>query len=106
MGRVRRVYTKEFMQRAVALARLPEASVTRTAKSLGVPQKTLEGWVKGRGVKQAVGAGSPPSAQSGGGDDPIALRARLEEAEARIRRLEMEKEILKKATAFFASQNP
>jgi transposase-like protein len=39
-------------------------------------------------------------------DDPAALKLRLKEAEARIRRLEMERDILKKATAYFAGQSP
>jgi transposase-like protein len=34
----------------------------------------------------------------------IRINAQLKELLARVRRLEMEKEILKKATAFFASQ--
>ena len=82
------------------LATSPGASVTGTAKGLGVPQKTLDCWVKRR-----RGAG-----QAGGGpcesDDPAILRARLKEMEARVKRLEMEREILKKATAFFAGQSP
>jgi transposase-like protein len=38
-------------------------------------------------------------------DDPRRLRARVAELERQVKRLEMEKEILKKATAFFASQS-
>ena len=46
----------------------------------------------------AVGE-TPPS------QDPARLRARVSELERQVKRLEMEKEILKKATAFFASQS-
>lgn len=99
MGRrVRKVYSEEFIAQAVALSRQPGATVTGVARSLGVPQKTLDGWVK-RAAKQ-VRTGDD------GCDDPAVLRARLKEAEARIRRLEQEREILKKATAYFASQSP
>ncbi len=35
-------------------------------------------------------------------DDPKVLKARIVELEARLRRAEMEREILKKATAYFA----
>ena len=39
-------------------------------------------------------------------DDPAVLKLRVRELEEEVRRLRMEKEILQKATAFFASQNP
>jgi transposase len=96
--RARKVYSEEFVAQAVALSRQPGASVTGTARSLGVPQKTLDGWVKRAEGRQRAG--------EDGCDDPVVLRVRLKEAEARIRRLETEKEILKKATAYFASQSP
>ena len=38
-------------------------------------------------------------------DDINVLRIQLKEARQRVRQLETEKEILKKATAFFASQS-
>lgn len=97
MARARRKYGREFMERAVELATSPGASVTATAKGLGVPQKTLDGWVKRRRVVAAGGGG-------GVCDDPAILRARLKEMEERVRRLEVEKDILKKATAFFAGE--
>ena len=96
--RTRRVYSQEFIAQAVALSRQPGAVVTAMARRLGVPQKTLDGWIK-RAVQQER-AGQDPC------DDPVILRVRLGEAEARIRRLEMERDLLKKATAFFANQSP
>ena len=36
-------------------------------------------------------------------DDPKVLKAQIRELEAKLRRAEMEREILKKATAYFAS---
>jgi transposase len=38
-------------------------------------------------------------------EDPAALKTQVRELEARVKRLEMEKEILKKATAFFAKES-
>jgi transposase-like protein len=39
-------------------------------------------------------------------DDPKILKAQVRELQRRITRLEAEKEILKKATAFFAREQP
>ena len=39
-------------------------------------------------------------------DDINVVRMQLREAQRRIRQLEMEKDILKKATAFFAKEQP
>ena len=97
----RRIYSLQFKQEAVAMARQGGASVRSVAKSLGVRPQTLEYWMQ-----------HPPAATrrarstESDCDDPAALKLRLKEAESRIRRLEMEKEILKKATAFFAGQSP
>jgi transposase len=96
MGRNRRTYSAEFKRQAVALATSAGASVTGTARSLGVPQKTLDGWV--HGARVVAGAGEE--------DDAATLRLRVRELERQLARAELEKEILKKATAFFASQSP
>ena len=100
----RRVYSVQFKQEAVAMTRQPDASVTAVARSLGVAPKTLAYWIDH--PPTSSGRRERPSSSSAGSDDPAALKLRLKEAESRIRRLEMEKEILKKATAFFASQSP
>jgi transposase-like protein len=56
---------------------------------------TLRGWLAKRHWK---GVRAMPDS-----DDPKVLKARIRELEARLRRAEMEREILKKATAYFAS---
>ena len=38
-------------------------------------------------------------------DEPHTLKVRIAELERQVKRLELEREILKKATAYFASQN-
>ena len=48
---------------------------------------------------------SEPVAELPQSDDIHVLRIQLNEAQQRIRRLETEKEILKKATAFFARES-
>ena len=96
-----RKFTAQFKQEAVAMTRQPDATVRSVAHSLGIGAGTLKYWI-----------GHPPQATSGQAshasesDDPAALKLRLKEAEKTIRRLEMERDILKKATAFFASHSP
>lgn len=100
MGRNRRTYSKEFVEQAVALATAAGASVTGTARGLGVPQKTLDCWVK----RQR--RGGPAGGTGAASDDPAALRARVQELERRLARAEAERELLKKAAAYFASLSP
>lgn len=96
MARKVRRYTPEFKQEAVYLA-LKSDSVVNTAKSLGLPPATLHTWIqslKKKGKLSKVDADS--------GKDMSALvdeNRRLHKALAIA--LE-EKEILKKAAAYFA----
>jgi transposase-like protein len=96
----------EFKREAVAMATAEGASVAGVAKSLGLRPQTLQYWIDHPpGEAQRVN-GKRASDAAPGSDDPAALKLRLKEAEQRIRRLEMERDILKKATAYFASQSP
>ena len=97
----KRVYGVEFKEQAVALATAEGASVTGTARRLGVPQKTLDHWVRRHQGRLQPERGGRPAA----GDDPAALRARVQELERQLARSELEKEVLKKAAAYFASQS-
>ena len=92
-------YGQQFKQQAIALTKAPDASVRSVARSLDIRPQTLEYWIK-----------HPPGRASDRFEaletnDPVALKLQLKEAQARIRRLEMEQEILKKATAFFARES-
>jgi len=95
-----REYTKQFKDEAMRLVTVEGRKPNRVARDLGMPVSTLLIWLKRAGWKHPVESDLPPS------DDPAVLQARIVELEQRVRRLEMEKEILKKATAFFANQNP
>lgn len=44
----RRSYSDEFRAEALACLRSNAGNIKRTAKQLGIPEKTLEGWAKGR----------------------------------------------------------
>jgi transposase-like protein len=76
-----------------------------------MPPNTLKVWLAkagwrppARGANDPVLPAGPPAAPES--DDPAVLKIRLKELEAENRRLRMEKEILKKATAFFAQEHP
>jgi transposase len=91
-------YSKEFKDGACRLVMEQQYPISRAAKELGVGDMTLRKWLDRRGWR----LGDPAAAQSA---DPKVLQVRIRELEQQLRRAEMEKEILKKATAFFASQN-
>lgn len=92
----RKVFTQEFKETAVRLARRPGVSVENIAHELGIAAWTLRRW-----MKHALG-----SSRKGVGEDPAAVdpARRLRELEAENKRLRQERDILKKAAAFFARE--
>jgi transposase len=92
--RTRPPYPESFRREAVALVRREGRSIRDVADSLGVSQQTLRTWVK----QVALDAGER--------DDGLTSveRDELRELRRRVRRLEQEREILKQAAAFFASE--
>ncbi len=90
-----RRYAKELKDQACALVISEGYTPTDAGKQLGIAEATLRLWLTKRNWK---GVRSMPES-----DDPKVLKARIAELEAKLRRAEMEREILKKATAYFAS---
>lgn len=93
MGTTRRPYPPEFRAGAVDLVRVSGRSVREVARELGVSYGALGDWLR-------ADAGGRPGATRLAGDE----RAELVELRRRVRVLETEREILKKAAAFFASE--
>ena len=85
-------YTPEFKAEAVRLARTSSAPLTTVARDLGVSIWSLRVW-----VKAARGPSNPPVKE--------AERLELQRLRREVRELRMERDILKKATAFFAKQS-
>jgi transposase-like protein len=85
-------YTLEYKLEAVRLVKGGQAAAV-TAKILGIPKQTLENWVRLHGKGQLKGAGDKPVSP-----EQMEL-ARLRAENARLR---MERDILGKATAYFA----
>ncbi len=88
-----KAFSEEFRREAVRLAEAGPKSITLLARELGVSHETLRSWCRTARSGESSGAkpGTVPS---------------LEEENSRLRRenarLLEEREILKKATAFFA----
>jgi len=93
-GQNKRTYTAEFRQGAVALVLKEKRSIKQAAADLGMPFHTLSVWV-GQS-RNGKGSFTPP-----GGVD---WEKRARELEAENRRLKIERDILKKATAFFVKE--
>ncbi len=94
MPRTRPPYPPEFRQEAVALVHRSSESIAQIAKDLGCSEQTLRSWVS----QAAVNAGKKPGLTTEEREELARLRRR-------IRTLEEEREILRKAAAFFARES-
>lgn len=95
-------YPAEFKADAVALYRSrPGATVRSVAADLGVNTETLRNWIRvADGHRPGAHSAPPAAAQAGGGD----VQAELAAARKRIRELEEERDILRKAARYFATE--
>jgi len=87
-------YGKEFQEEAIQLA-LRSKSIDQTARDLGIPISTLHGWVQRLSKKQ-----HPADIQ-----DAKALHEELKQLRKELTRVKEERDILKKATAYFAKES-
>ena len=92
----RKKYTREFKVSAVKLVNEQGYSPAEAGKSLGVDPANVRNWV------EQLGGGDGGAAPAGEG----ALRAEVRRLRKENARLLMEREILKKAAAFFAKEQP
>lgn len=95
-GKKKRRFTPEFKADAVKLVQQSGQSIREIARELGVNYGTLARWVKQ--AETDAGRGQPGSLTTAERDELQRLRRENE-------RLRMEREILKKAAAFFAKEN-
>ena len=85
-------YSAEFKGEAVKLVE-GGTSVRQAARELGISEHTLRDWVKRAQPKKGEGR-------------ELTEAEELRKLRAENKRLRMEREILKKATAFFAKDQP
>ncbi len=97
MGETKRraKYTLEFKMEAVRLVKGGQA-VSVTAKILGIPKASLDNWVRLSTKGQLKGAGDKPVSPE---------QMELARLRAELARVKMERDILKKATAYFARES-
>jgi transposase len=89
-----RPYPKEFRDDVVAVARKGEAPLKQIAKDFGISEGCLHNWMKAADMHD----GKRPGLTD-------ADRAELREAKKRIRLLEQENEVLRRAAAYLSQAN-
>jgi len=94
MTRKHKAYTEDFKQESVTLA-LKSESICQTAKDLGIPEATLYGW-----IKNATRHTTKHTAQ----ESKLDLHEELKKLRKENARLREDREILKKAAAYFAKE--
>jgi transposase len=90
-------YTAEFRAEAVRMMEQEGLSQAQAAQRLGIPEGTLSNWVlRARRATAPAGPGSPSVAE---------LQAEVKRLRKELARAELEREILKKAAAYFAKES-
>ncbi|MBA3702941.1 MAG: transposase [Rubrobacteraceae bacterium] len=87
-------YPPEFKEEAVRLMRSSEKPLARISRELDVSEQTLRNWRKQREIDEGEREGLSTAEQE-----------ELGRLRRKVKVLEQEKEILRKATAFFARED-
>jgi transposase len=85
-----RAFPKEFRDEVVCVARKREAPLLQIAKDFGISDATLHNWLKAADKEDGIKAGT------------VIDDRELRDAKKRIRTLEQENEILRRAAAYFS----
>ena len=94
--RKRRKFSAEFKAETVRLVRTSDKNISTIARELDLTETALRHWVK----QAEIDAGRGPA-----GALTTAERDELAQLRRENKRLRMERDILKKATAFFAKES-
>ncbi len=90
--RVNRKYSKEFKEEAVALVTEQGYSASQAAEAVGIDKRLIYSW-----INKTANDNSEDALSADERKELLALRKE-------VKNLRMEKEILKKASAFFAKE--
>lgn len=92
----RRQFTLEQKAEAVEIVLQSGKPISQIAKEMGLTESALRNWVKQAQIDQTAAP-----------NGPLATEERQELAKLRrdVKRLQMERDFLKKAAAFFAAEN-
>ncbi len=96
MGRKRRAFSPEYKAEVVKLVQDAGGSIRQVSRDLGLSESAVRNWVR----RSEIDAGNGPE-----GALTSAEREELSVLRCENRQLRMEREILKKATAFFAKES-
>ncbi len=97
MGKkTRRSFTKEYKAEVVGLIRHSGKTVGAVCRDLGLTETAVRRWVQQAEIDSGRGPAGALTTEE---------RAELAELRKRVKTLEMEREILKKAAAFFAKES-
>jgi transposase len=96
VSRSRRRFSEEFKREAVRLVCEEKYTFKAAAKAVGVSEKSLRDWHK---------KFAPPPEPCGEDATVDELREENKRLRRQLRRAELEREILKKATAYFAKES-
>ena len=97
MTKKRTAYSDTFKAEAVAKLKENDNNVTQTAKELGIPMNTLKNWLWAANSGKLAGTDTYSP-------DIIALQEENRELKKQLKIAQEEREILKKATAYFANE--
>ena len=92
-----KAYPEEFRRDVIAVARKGEAPIRQVAKDFGISETCLQRWL--RIADRDDGVVGPKPAANGG------EAAELREARKRIRLLEQENEVLRRAAAYLSQSS-
>ena len=105
---VKKAYSAEFKADAVALYLSdPSHTFDGIGKDLGVSRETLRNWVRAErkrtGTASAAGRPPKPASEEGVPSESV-LEEENRQLKAQIRKLETEREILRRAAKYFAGE--